>query len=110
MINLKLLKKCEDNKIKFLLSVFSKADFIDLENNFNLKEIKIPSGELENYELLDYINYKKVKIFLSTGMSNLRIITNSLNVIAKKKVFKIEKQKIKIIDKKIHKNLKKKLF
>ena len=103
-------KKCENNKIKFLLSVFSKADFIDLENNFNLKEIKIPSGELENYELLDYINYKKVKIFLSTGMSNLRIITNSLNVIAKKKVFKIEKQKRKIINKKIHKNLKKKII
>ena len=60
----------------------------------SLKEIKIPSGEMENYELLNILNPNNTKIYLSTGMSDLKMICNSLNVILKKFIH-IKKIKIK---------------
>tara|TARA_Y100000996_G_C22532667_1_gene647122 strand:+ start:722 stop:1810 length:1089 start_codon:yes stop_codon:yes gene_type:complete len=109
--NLKKLKSfCRKIKLKFLISVFSFDDYIFASKYLNLNEIKIPSGEIENYELLNKLNIKKKKIFLSTGMSNLSIICNSLNVISKKKVFNIKNNQIKIINKNLHRKIKDKII
>ena len=88
----KIKKFCKNLKVKFLISVFSKDDFIMANKQLSLKEIKIPSGEMENYELLNILNPNNTKIYLSTGMSDLKMIFNSLNVILKKKFIHIKKK------------------
>ena len=60
--------------------------------------------------LLKKLNYKSNYIFLSTGMSNYSEIIDALNVIAKKKVFSLDKNnQIVILDKKLHTKIKKKI-
>lgn len=103
----KIKKFCKNLNIKFLISVFSKDDFIMACKKLSLKEIKIPSGEMENYELLHALNPKNIKIYLSTGMSNLDMICKSLNIILKKNVYSYQKKKIKIKNKKYLNKIKK---
>ena len=69
----KISKIFKNNKYKFHVLSFSIKAFKTL-TKLKVKNIKIPSGELTNYPLLEYINYngKNLKIFLSTGMSSWR--------------------------------------
>ena len=81
-----LMNYCKKKKINYLASVF------DIESlNFlrkNTSSIKIPSGELTNYQLLKNIKKKKfVKIFLSTGASNLDEIKKAINILGKKNLY-----------------------
>lgn len=78
---------CKKIKIKPLASVFDfeSADFIK-ENKLNI--VKIPSGEINNLPLLDYVSKKFKKIILSTGLSNIKEITEAINVIKKNKILK----------------------
>ncbi len=97
------------NKINFLSSPFDEENYLFLTKNLKCKEIKIPSGEINNFLMLSNINLKKEYIFISTGMSNLEEIAHTLNFIAKKKVFKVKKSRIIINDKKKLLFLKKRL-
>ena len=45
--------------------------------------IKIPSGEINNYDLLKKINQLKKKVILSTGMSTLKEIKKALKYLNK---------------------------
>lgn len=66
--------------IKFLTSPFSleRAKFIC--EKLGLKEIKIASGMMLNFKVLDYLNYIGLeKIFVSTGMANLEEIRRTLS-------------------------------
>ena len=83
----KLNDYCKKIKIKFLASVFDLESF---ENylKFNSKVIKIPSGEITNYELLDEISRHNFQVYLSTGMSNLNEITKAINLLKSKKKIK----------------------
>lgn len=78
----KISKYCVKKKIKFALSVF---DHISVKNLKKLKLdfIKIPSGEITNYPLLRDVSKIKKKIILSTGMSNIKEISDALKVIKK---------------------------
>jgi len=98
------------NKIDFISSVFDNASLRFLTLVLKLPIIKIPSGEITNYPLLNKLNYKKNYIFLSTGMSNLNEIVNAINCIGKKKIYSIKKGKIKIQNKIMHKKIKTKIF
>ena len=84
---IKVKNYCKKKKINFLLSVFDHISVKKL-NKFKLKFIKIPSGEINNYPLLKAIAKLKKKIILSTGMSNLNEIKNTLNILKKYKVKK----------------------
>ena len=84
---IKVKNYCKKKKINFLLSVFDHISVKKL-NKFKLKFIKIPSGEINNYPLLKAIAKLKKKIILSTGMSNLSEIKNTLNILKKYKVKK----------------------
>ena len=53
------------------------------QNELLSKVIKIPSGEINNYLMLSRVKLNKHKILISTGMSNLKEITNTLNFIIK---------------------------
>ena len=59
--------------IKFLLSVFDLKSF-NILNRIGLKLVKIPSGELNNFELIEQIIKSKKTIILSSGMASLREI------------------------------------
>jgi N-acetylneuraminate synthase len=102
---LKLIKECKKRKIQFLSSPFDNESLLFLQNNLKLKTIKIPSGEINNYNLLSLV--KKTCLIISTGMSNIGEIIESINFIFKKKIFKLKKKdKVEIINKKLHKYIK----
>ena len=66
---------------------------------------------MTNYPLLKNLQRIKDKIILSTGMSNLKEIVNSLNIIANKKIFKfVNNEKVIIQNKKFHKKFKKRII
>ena len=99
----------QKKKIDFLTSVFDSSDYNFLKNKLKEKIVKIPSGEINNIKLLKELDYNNFFIILSTGMSTLREIIESLNIIAKKIVFKVVKNKIKVIDHKTHKKISKRM-
>ena len=49
--------------------------------NLNIFSIKIASGEITHYILLKEIAKRAKKVFLSTGMSNIKEIKNALNIL-----------------------------
>ena len=67
-------------KIKFLSTAFDlkSLKFISL---LNPEFIKIPSGEITNFQLIKAISLLKKKIILSTGMSNMSEILRTYNYI-----------------------------
>ena len=73
--------------ISFLLSVFD-VESLGIIKKLNLKFLKIPSGEITNYLLLNEISKIKVKIILSTGMSNIKEITEAIKILTTSKIKK----------------------
>ena len=72
--------------------------------------IKIASGEINNIFLLRKINIKQEKVIISTGMTNYKDIVNTLNYLINAEVYKIKKNKVKIINKKLFRFLSKNIF
>ncbi len=80
---LELKKFSKKIGIKFMLSVF------DIESLKNLKFlrlniIKIPSGELNNFQLIEQVAKHNFKIILSTGMSNFNEISKTVHYLKKR--------------------------
>lgn len=76
-----IIKSCKKNRVEFLSSAF------DIENlkfllNLNIKRIKIPSGEITNLPYLEFIKKTNLPIILSTGMANLKEITDALKILS----------------------------
>ena len=66
--------------VKFLSSPFSLERTRFLCENMGLKDIKVASGIMLNFEILDYLNSAGInKIFLSTGMASLKEIELALS-------------------------------
>ncbi len=78
-----LINYTNKKKIKFLSTAFDEKSF-ELLNKYNLDYIKIPSGEITNYPLLQKISKSKQKVLLSTGMASVEEIKQALNVLKKK--------------------------
>ena len=76
----RLIEFCKKKKIKFLSSPFD-IESCKLLINLGIKNIKIPSGEINNYPLLVYIAKNAKKVFLSTGMSNVFEISKTLKIL-----------------------------
>ena len=69
--NLDLIDYAKKNNVRLMFSAFDKDSLkIILENKY-IKDIKIPSGEITNYQLLNMISKSNKKLFMSTGMSNI---------------------------------------
>ena len=99
-----LSKFCKYHKIQFLSSVFDSESISFLDKKLKMKKIKIPSGEITNFLLLKRLNLMKYNVILSTGMSDMREIINSINLIAKKNIYKIRNNVVSIINnKELHK-------
>ena len=67
-------------KIDFLSSAFDNESLFFL-NSLGLKTFKIPSGEITNLPYLQIVGSFRKKIILSTGMSTLDEIKESLNIL-----------------------------
>jgi len=59
---------CEEQRIQFLSSPFDNAAAEDLYS-LGLRLFKIPSGEITNIPLLEFVGSKNCDVILSTGMS-----------------------------------------
>ena len=82
-----LLKKyCEENQIKFLSSAFSIPD-AELLKEIGCREIKIPSFESRNHELISYCDNYFDTIIMSTGTSTFEEIKLSVELIKKAKLY-----------------------
>lgn len=81
----KIKKYCEKFGKEFLCSPFS-IEAVNLLEKINVKYYKVPSGELTNLPLLERIKKTNKKVFLSTGMSNIKEISEALRVFNKKKI------------------------
>lgn len=79
-----LIKECKMNKIKFLTSVFNINDIKNLKK-LNIKEIKIPSHEIHNLELIKSCIKNFNKVFISTGASKWSEIKKLEKIIKNKK-------------------------
>ncbi len=106
----KLKKFAKKNKIFFLSSPFDEGNLEYLTKNLKCKIIKIPSGEINNYLMLNKVNLNKHQIILSTGMSTNLEIAGAINIISKKKIYLISKNEIKIKNQKLLNQIKKKIF
>jgi len=76
----KIINYCKKFKIKFLASIFD-TTFLDIIIENKIDFIKIPSGEITNAPLLRKVGKLKKTVFLSTGMSNLREISEAVNIL-----------------------------
>lgn len=81
-----LRKYCVKKNIKFLSSPFDikSATFL---NKLKMKYIKIPSGEITNYPLIEHIAGFNKDIILSTGMSIVKEIHDAIMIFKKNKKF-----------------------
>lgn len=77
-----LINYCKKKKIKFLQSFFSAADY-NSSKKYNFKYIKIPSSDIVNTPLLKAVGKDNKKVFLSTGMSNTKEISEAINILVK---------------------------
>ncbi len=92
-----ILKKfAKKNKIDFFTSIFDKESIFFLRNKLKQKVIKIPSGEINNPLIIDNLNIRHYKLIVSTGMASMKEITDSLNSILKRRLFKIKNNRVKI--------------
>jgi len=67
------------NGVEFLSSPFSLERARFLCEDLGLRKIKIASGMMLNFPVLDYINYLKIDtVYLSTGMATLNEINTAL--------------------------------
>ena len=73
---------CTEKNIEFISTPFD-LESISFLNNLGVKTFKIGSGDLTNYPLLRKVAQTKKKIILSTGMSNMDEVLNSVKYIFK---------------------------
>ena len=82
----KLIAYCHQKKIDFMCSPFSIEAF-NLLIKLEVRNIKIPSGEVNNLPLINEISkHKKINVFLSTGMSSWGEINSAIKILNKNKL------------------------
>ncbi len=87
-----LSKYCKKRKIEFLSSGFDRSSILFLKK-LGMKRYKIPSGEINNFPLLELISKLRKKVLLSTGMSTYNEIDSAYKILKKN----ISKNKITIM-------------
>ena len=75
-----LINYCQKNGVNFLSTAFD-LDGLHYLNNLGLPIFKIPSGEITNYPYLRTVASFGKPIILSTGMSSMNEIRNSVEIL-----------------------------
>ncbi len=78
-----LKRLCKLNKVDYLCTPFSFKSADILEKELKVKVFKVGSGELTNHPLQIYIAKKGLPTIISTGMSNLDEISETIKVVKK---------------------------
>ena len=78
--HLKLIKYCNQKKVRFLSSPFD-IDSIGMLNQLGLDILKIPSGEITNLPYLEKIGALNKSIIMSTGMAELGEVKEALEIL-----------------------------
>ncbi len=78
---IQIKKFCDKKKIKFLCTAFDLEGLKFLRNKIKLKNIKISSTDIDNYPMLFYAGKQFNKIFLSTGLSDIKKVDLALRVL-----------------------------
>ncbi len=81
--HLKLSNYAKKKGIDYLCSAFDIQSLKFLIQKARIKYIKIPSGEVFDLNSLNYISKIKKKIFLSTGMVNIKDLKKILSILNK---------------------------
>ena len=81
----KIQKYCKQKKILFLSTPFS-IEAVDRLEKIKIPAYKIGSGELTNFPLLNRIAHTKKPVILSSGMSEINEIKNSVNFFKKRHI------------------------
>ena len=76
------MEYCKKLKIVFLSSAFD-VDSLNVLKKLKLSVFKVPSGELTNYIYLKKLGSFNKKIYLSTGMANLKEINQAIKTLMK---------------------------
>ncbi len=82
---LELKKHCDENKVEFLCTPFS-IKAIKLLEKLNVKRYKIGSADLTNKLLLEHVCKTKKDIIISTGLSSIHEIDNTVSFLKQKKM------------------------
>jgi sialic acid synthase SpsE len=77
--HLDLKRHCDEAKIEFMSTPFDVDSLTFLVEEVGVRNIKIASGNLDNWPLLDAAAKSNVPLYISTGMSNLRVIKDAAN-------------------------------
>ena len=77
-----LIKYCEIKKIEFLSTAFD-IESLKFLLKLGIKRIKVPSGEITNYPLLEFIGKVNKKTILSTGISSINEIKEACKILYK---------------------------
>ena len=83
--HIKVYNECKKLGIDYLCSAFDLKSLKFLIKNFDLKYLKIPSGEIRSYDMLNYISKNKHSVIISTGMTDLKELNSVIKLINKKK-------------------------
>ncbi len=83
---------CEKHKKKYLCTAFDLDSLKYLVNKLKIPLIKIPSGEIQSYDILQYISNQSKEIIISTGMASFEEIKRALKILNK-----VKKKKITIL-------------
>ena len=67
-----LFRYCNKNKIKFLSSPFDELSYEFLSNKLKCKIIKIPSGEINNFLMLNKVNLKNKSFYINRYVNYFR--------------------------------------
>ena len=84
--HIELINYCDEIGINFLSSVFSIPD-AKLLLELGCKEVKIPSFESRNHDLIKYCNKHFNTIFMSTGTSTMKEIQERCNLITSSNLY-----------------------
>ena len=83
--HLELIQECKKHGIEFFSTAFDEASLSFLLE-LGMSKIKIPSGEITNKPLLEFIAQFDMPVIMSTGMADLNEIQRAIEVLCSNKL------------------------
>ena len=83
--HLELIQECKKHDIEFFSTAFDEASLSFLLE-LGMSKIKIPSGEITNKPLLEFIAQFDIPVIMSTGMADMNEIQLALEVLSNNKL------------------------
>lgn len=82
---IKIFEYCKKKKILFISTPYDKKS-LDFLDKLGVMIFKISSSDLTNHIFLEQVISKRKPVFLSTGLSNMRLVKQSVQLFEKRKM------------------------